>query len=265
MSLPIGIRPPSFFQRGLMSYILYHLELAWAFVRGQDEALYGMDMSRSGLFLSFTAILTVEPIRFLYAALFGHLVPDICCSAKGDWDFMGWSFCSIGAWGPMVFWVFCTVFGYRDRLLPLIISSNWISVVILMIVLLPGALITPDFVGRRDRRDGDAGDLWLHSLDVIPPLSLRARLPAQHGCWSIHPDLCFGVVVDHGDRPPERPGWPPDRRFHFFCSAFCVALPWGLGDDKISLLRIVRPVSDKGRPGAPQGHRRDGRGLRESR
>ena len=128
-----------------MSYILYHLELAWAFVRGQDDALYGMDMSRSGLFLSFTALLIVEPIRFLYAALFGHM-DQILLLRDGGLGLYGLELLLDWGMGPMVFWVFCTVFGYRDRLLPLIISSNWISVVILMIVLLPGALITPDFV-----------------------------------------------------------------------------------------------------------------------
>ncbi|WP_157967489.1 hypothetical protein [Cohaesibacter intestini] len=128
-----------------MSYILYHLELAWSFVRGQDEALYGMDVSRRGLWLSFMAILIVEPIRFLYAALFGHLDQILLLRAGG----LG-LYCLelLLDWGmaPMLFLGFCAIFGYRDRLVPLIVSSNWISVVILMIVLLPGALITPDFV-----------------------------------------------------------------------------------------------------------------------
>ena len=128
-----------------MAYILYHLELAWAFIRGQDDALYGIDATKSGLWLSFLAVLIVEPIRFFYAMLFGHQNQLLVLRDGGFPLYLIELFLDWGM-GPLIFLGFCVLFDFRDRLVPLIVSSNWLSVVVLMIVLLPGALITPDFV-----------------------------------------------------------------------------------------------------------------------
>ncbi|TLP45964.1 hypothetical protein FDK21_10055 [Cohaesibacter sp. CAU 1516] len=128
-----------------MSYILYHLELAWAFVRGQDDALYGMDVSRRGLWLSFLAIVIVEPIRLLYAFLFGQM-DNFLLFREGGLGLYGLELLLDWGMGPLVFFGFCTIFGFRDRLVPLIVSMNWLGVVVLMIILLPGAFALLSFV-----------------------------------------------------------------------------------------------------------------------
>ena len=56
-----------------MTYIFYHLELLWSFVRGKNDALYGIDATRRGFWLSFMALLIVEPLSLFYALLFGYL------------------------------------------------------------------------------------------------------------------------------------------------------------------------------------------------
>ncbi|WP_373236749.1 hypothetical protein [Cohaesibacter celericrescens] len=129
-----------------MHDILYHLELVWAFVRGKDEALYHIDATPRGLKLSFLAILIVEPLGLFYAALFGHLDRVLLFREGGFSYYILQLFLDWGL-APLLFFAFCTAFGFRDRLIPLIVSYNWLSVIVLMITLLPGALMTSNMVG----------------------------------------------------------------------------------------------------------------------
>ena len=129
-----------------MSYILHHLELVWAFVRGDDEALYRIDATPRGALLSFLAILIVEPLSFFYAALFGFF-DQLLPFQEGGMPFYLLQLLLDWGTAPVVFFLFCTLFGYRDRFIPLLVSSNWLSVIILMLMLIPGALMTSMLIG----------------------------------------------------------------------------------------------------------------------
>ena len=130
----------------MLSYILYHLELVWAFVRGDNEALYKIDATWRGVRLSFLAILIVEPVSFLYAALFGFL-DRILLFRDGGLPY--YLLQLILDWGmaPVIFFLFCHFFRFKDRLVPLIVSYNWLNVIVLAITLVPGAMMTSGLVG----------------------------------------------------------------------------------------------------------------------
>ena len=129
-----------------MTYILYHLELVWAFVRGDKQALYRIDATPRGVLLSFLAILIVEPLSFFYAALFGF-ADKVLLFRDGGLPYYLLQLLLDWGMAPLIFVLVCTSFGFRDRLIPLIVSYNWLSVIVLMITLLPGALMTSNLVG----------------------------------------------------------------------------------------------------------------------
>ena len=129
-----------------MAYILYHLELAWAFVRGRDEALYQIDATPRGLKLSFLAILIAEPIGMIYAILFGFHDRILLFREGGFAYYLLQLFLDWGM-APLIYFLICGTFGYRDRLIPLIVSHNWLSVVTLVITLVPGAFMTSGLAG----------------------------------------------------------------------------------------------------------------------
>ncbi|WP_316858865.1 hypothetical protein [uncultured Cohaesibacter sp.] len=128
-----------------MAYILYHLELVWSFVRGDDEALYRIDSTPRGVVLSFLAMIIVEPLSLFYAFLLGFLDKVLFFRDGG----LPYYFLQLLLdWGlaPLVLYLFCILFGFRDRIIPLIVSYNWLSVIVLMITILPGALMTSQLV-----------------------------------------------------------------------------------------------------------------------
>ncbi|WP_319411473.1 hypothetical protein [uncultured Cohaesibacter sp.] len=128
-----------------MTYILYHLELLWAFVRGKDEALYGIDATRRGFWLSFLAMLIVEPLSLFYALLFGYLDEVLLLRTGGGPLYLLQLFLD---WGlpPMVLYALISALGYKDRFIPLIVSYNWLSVIMVLITMLPGALMTTQLI-----------------------------------------------------------------------------------------------------------------------
>ncbi|MCV6547008.1 MAG: hypothetical protein OIF56_06960 [Cohaesibacter sp.] len=125
----------------MIGYILFHLESLWAFVRGNREALYGIDVSRQGLIRSFLAMVIVESVSLVYAFGFGTIENSLIMRQGGlaylplqlflDWGTVPLAFLLLS--GPM---------GFRDRLIPLIVSYNWMSVIVLLLILLPSAMVT---------------------------------------------------------------------------------------------------------------------------
>ena len=128
-----------------MSYILHHLEQVWAFVRGDEAALYDIDATPRGVMLSFLAILIVEPLSLFYATLFGF-IDNVLLFREGGLPYYLLQILIDWGMAPLVFLLFCNLLGFRDRLVPLIVSYNWMSVIILLITLLPGALLTTALV-----------------------------------------------------------------------------------------------------------------------
>nr|WP_320143521.1 hypothetical protein [uncultured Cohaesibacter sp.] len=124
-----------------MTYIFYHLELLWSFVRGKNDALYGIDATRRGFWLSFMALLIVEPLSLFYALLFGYLDEVLLFRSGGGALYLLQLFLD---WGlpPMILYVLISALGYRERFIPLIVSYNWLSVIMVLITMLPGALMT---------------------------------------------------------------------------------------------------------------------------
>ena len=57
--------------------------------------------------------------------------PSICCSYFLDWGLP-----------PLILYVLISALGYRERFIPLIVSYNWLSVIMVLITMLPGALMT---------------------------------------------------------------------------------------------------------------------------
>lgn len=124
-----------------MTYIFYHLELLWSFVRGKNDALYGIDATRRGFWLSFMALLIVEPLSLFYALLFGYLDEVLLFRSGGGALYLLQLFLD---WGlpPLILYVLISALGYRERFIPLIVSYNWLSVIMVLITMLPGALMT---------------------------------------------------------------------------------------------------------------------------
>lgn len=124
-----------------MTYIFYHLELLWSFVRGKNDALYGIDATRRGFWLSFMALLIVEPLGLFYALLFGYLDEVLLFRSGGGALYLLQLFLD---WGlpPLILYVLISALGYRERFIPLIVSYNWLSVIMVLITMLPGALMT---------------------------------------------------------------------------------------------------------------------------
>nr|WP_321484009.1 hypothetical protein [uncultured Cohaesibacter sp.] len=124
-----------------MTYIFYHLELLWSFVRGKNDALYGIDATRRGFWLSFMALLIVEPLSLFYALLFGYLDEVLLFRSGGAALYLLQLFLD---WGlpPLILYVLISALGYRERFIPLIVSYNWLSVIMVLITMLPGALMT---------------------------------------------------------------------------------------------------------------------------
>ncbi|SNY91859.1 hypothetical protein SAMN04515647_2103 [Cohaesibacter sp. ES.047] len=129
-----------------MAYILFHLELVWAFVRGDEEALYKIDATVRGVLLSFLAIVITEPINLLYTVLFGD-VDNMLIFSEGGLGL--WIANTLLDWGlgPVVLYLICRFFGFRDRFIPLIVSYNWLSVIVLLLTLVPGAIVTSGLGG----------------------------------------------------------------------------------------------------------------------
>lgn len=130
-----------------MTYILHHIEAALQFVFGKREALYGIDATWRGLKLSFLVILIIEPINFIYAALFGFMDRMFLFREGGFPVYLLQLFLD---WGlvPLVLFGLSGLFAFRDRLIPLIVSYNWMSVVVMVLTLLPSALISSQIAGR---------------------------------------------------------------------------------------------------------------------
>nr|WP_321981683.1 hypothetical protein [uncultured Cohaesibacter sp.] len=128
-----------------MTYIFYHLELLWSFVRGKDDALYGIDATRRGFWLSFIAMLIVEPLSLFYALLFGYLDEVLLFRSGGGTLYLLQLFLD---WGlpPLILYAIISVLGYRDRFIPLIVSYNWLSVIMVLITMLPGAIMTTQLI-----------------------------------------------------------------------------------------------------------------------
>ena len=124
-----------------MTYIFYHIELVWQFVRGNKEALYAVDASRRGLWLSFLAIAIVEPIRILYAVFFGFQDKLFLFRDGGFGYFLLQLFLDWGLF-PLAMLLLAGILAFKDRLIPLIVSSNWLSVIVMVITLVPGAMIS---------------------------------------------------------------------------------------------------------------------------
>nr|WP_321454502.1 hypothetical protein [uncultured Cohaesibacter sp.] len=128
-----------------MTYIFYHLELLWSFVRGKDEALYGIDASRRGFWLSFLAILIVEPLSLFYALLFGYL-DEVLLFRSGGLPFYLLQLFLDWALPPIILYGLLSLLGYRERFVPLIVSYNWLGVIMVLITMLPGALMTTQMI-----------------------------------------------------------------------------------------------------------------------
>ena len=124
-----------------MTYIFYHLELLWSFVRGKDDALYGIDATRRGFWLSFLAMLIVEPLSLFYALLFGYIDDILLFQSGGGSYYLLQLFLD---WGlpPLILYALLSTLGYGDRYVPLIVSYNWLSVIMVVITMLPGAMMT---------------------------------------------------------------------------------------------------------------------------
>lgn len=124
----------------MIGYILFHLEVVWAFVRGDREALYNVDATPNGLVRSFIAMVIVETVSLLYAIGFGTIDNSLFMREGGliylplqlflDWGTV-----------PLAFFILSGPMGFRDRLIPLIVSYNWMSVIVLMLILLPSAMV----------------------------------------------------------------------------------------------------------------------------
>ncbi|WP_319530618.1 hypothetical protein [uncultured Cohaesibacter sp.] len=129
-----------------MAYILFHLELVWAFVRGDEEALYRIDATMRGVLLSFLAIIIVEPISLLHTVLFGD-VNSILLFREGGLGF--WMANTLLDWGlgPALLYLICRSLGFRDRIMPLIVSYNWLGVIVLLLTLVPGAIVSSGLGG----------------------------------------------------------------------------------------------------------------------
>jgi len=125
----------------LIGYIFFHLEVVWAFVRGDREALYKVDATSTGLVRSFIAMVIVETISLLYAIGFGTIENSLLMREGGLFYLPLQLFLD---WGtvPLAFFILSGPMGFRDRLIPLIVSYNWMSVIVLMLILLPSAMVT---------------------------------------------------------------------------------------------------------------------------
>lgn len=130
----------------MIRYILFHLEVMWAFARGQRAALYGIDATAQGVWLSFCALLIVEPVSFVYASLFGFLDRIFLFRDSGFVYYLLQLFLD---WGlvPLVLFALSGLFAFRDKLVPLIVSYNWMSVIVMVLTLLPSALISSKLAG----------------------------------------------------------------------------------------------------------------------
>lgn len=129
-----------------MAYILFHLELVWAFVRGDEEALYRIDATKRGLLLSFLAIIIVEPVNLLHTVLFGNVDNLLIFRAGGLGLWMANTLLDWGL-GPALIYLICLFLGYRDRFIPLVVSYNWLGVVVLFLTLVPGAVVSSGLGG----------------------------------------------------------------------------------------------------------------------
>ena len=125
----------------MISYSLHHLELLWAFVRGDREALYNVDATPRGLVRSFIAMVIVELASLLYAMAFGTIENSLVMREGGLFYLPLQLFLD---WGtvPLAFWFLSGPMDFRDRVIPLIVSYNWMSVIVLMLILLPSAMVT---------------------------------------------------------------------------------------------------------------------------
>lgn len=129
----------------MIRYILFHLEVLWAFVRGNRDALYGIDASPQGVVRSFLAMAIVESVRLLYAFGFGT-IENILLMREGGLLYLPLRL--FLDWGtvPLAFWLLSGLLGFRDRLAALIVSYNWMSVIVLLLTLLPSAMVTVGLV-----------------------------------------------------------------------------------------------------------------------
>ena len=107
----------------------------------KNDALYGIDATRRGFWLSFMALLIVEPLSLFYALLFGYLDEVLLFRSGGGALYLLQLFLD---WGlpPLILYVLISALGYRERFIPLIVSYNWLSVIMVLITMLPGALMT---------------------------------------------------------------------------------------------------------------------------
>ncbi|WP_119307177.1 hypothetical protein [Cohaesibacter haloalkalitolerans] len=128
-----------------MTYIVYHLELLWAFVRGKSDALYGIDATRRGFWRSFMAILLVEPLGMFYALLFGYLDEVLLFRSGGFPLYLLQLFLDWGLPAILLF-ALLNLLGYRDSYIPLMVSYNWLNVIMVVITILPGALMTAHLI-----------------------------------------------------------------------------------------------------------------------
>jgi hypothetical protein len=125
----------------LIGYILFHLEVVWAFVRGDREALYNVDATPNGLVRSFIAMAIVETVSLLYAIGFGT-IDNSLLMREGGLFYLPLQLCLDWGTVPLAFFILSGPMGFRDRLIPLIVSYNWMSVIVLMLILLPSAMVT---------------------------------------------------------------------------------------------------------------------------
>jgi hypothetical protein len=125
----------------LIGYSLFHLECLWAFVRGNKDALYAVDATPRGLIRSFTAMVIVEAVSLGYAALFSTLGNSLIMR-EGGLVYLPLQLFLDWATVPLAFYLLSGPLGFRDKVLPLIVSYNWMSVIVLMLILLPSAMVT---------------------------------------------------------------------------------------------------------------------------